>query len=142
MSEKINLKTDFSFSAAHRIVGYSGKCNNLHGHTWKVEIEVEGNKKQLDVTGILWDFTNASAIKRLFDHKTILKKCDENMALIQSIDYVSTIHDEDGIYLMRENPTAENLCFEILAHCKTSNPNLKYKVRVWESANSYAEVKK
>ena len=136
MVQKIKLRTSFEFDAAHRLVGYDGKCTNLHGHIWRVEIEIEGNKDQLDCNGILWDFTNVKALKDLFDHKTILKNCDENATIML------TLADErNELYLMNENPTAENLCYEILAHLKTSNPDLKYRVVVWESPKSSCEVK-
>jgi 6-pyruvoyltetrahydropterin/6-carboxytetrahydropterin synthase len=42
------------FSSAHFLNGYSGKCESLHGHNWKVELEVEGDK--LDSVGMLIDF--------------------------------------------------------------------------------------
>lgn len=79
MIDKIKLKTSFDFDAAHRLVGYLGKCLNLHGHIWHVDIEIEGDKSQLDDVGILWDFTNVKTLKDMFDHKTILKNCDKNV---------------------------------------------------------------
>ena len=36
----MKLKTSFDFDAAHRLVGYKGKCSNLHGHIWRVELEI------------------------------------------------------------------------------------------------------
>lgn len=128
----MKLKTSFDFDAAHRLVGYEGKCSNLHGHIWHVDIEIVGDKSQLDCNGILWDFTNVKLIKDLFDHKMILNKYDE---LVDIDNY-----NEAAIYLMDCNPTAENLCYEILKHLQTSNPDLKYKVIVWESPKSSCEI--
>ena len=139
MINKIKLKTSFDFDAAHRLVGYDGKCLNLHGHRWFVNIEIEGNRKQLDKVGILWDFTNKKMLKNLFDHKTILKNCDENKDLILAVRNCG-YGIEDSIYLMKENPTAENICFEILTLLQASNLQLKYKVVVWESPKSSCEV--
>jgi 6-pyruvoyltetrahydropterin/6-carboxytetrahydropterin synthase len=48
------LKVKGGFSAAHRLVGSGGKCESLHGHNFKVELEVEG--RQLDDTGMVVDF--------------------------------------------------------------------------------------
>lgn len=42
------------FSAAHQLKGHHGKCEELHGHNWKVEVEVQG--EQLDNIGLLIDF--------------------------------------------------------------------------------------
>ena len=137
MIPKIKLRTSFEFDAAHRLVGYDGKCSNLHGHIWHVDIDVEGKKNQLDCNGILWDFTNVKLLKDLFDHKTILKDGHGNDEIMTVIEEIC---GADALYLMDKNPTAENLCYEIIAHLKTSNPDLKYKVIVWESPKSSCEV--
>ena len=44
-----------SFAAAHRLVGSGGRCENLHGHNWKVEVTVETDT--LDEAGMGLDFT-------------------------------------------------------------------------------------
>ncbi|HDT14846.1 MAG TPA: 6-carboxytetrahydropterin synthase QueD [Firmicutes bacterium] len=43
-----------SFSAAHQIEGYKGKCEKLHGHNWSVEITV--SSQRLDKKGMVFDF--------------------------------------------------------------------------------------
>ena len=48
------LKVKSGFAAAHRLFGSGGKCESLHGHNFKVELEVEGAR--LDDTGMLVDF--------------------------------------------------------------------------------------
>jgi len=48
------LKIIDYFSAAHQLNGYQGKCEELHGHNWKVEVDVKG--EQLDDVGLLIDF--------------------------------------------------------------------------------------
>ena len=54
------------FSSAHQLVGYEGKCEELHGHNWKVEIELEGT--ELDNVGMLMDFKIAkSMLKEILD---------------------------------------------------------------------------
>jgi len=131
----MKLKTNFTFDAAHRLVGYEGKCSNLHGHMWIVEMEIEGEK--LDKVGMLWDFTNAKNLKELFDHKTILKICKENVDLVYAI---TKSCGSNALYMMRENPTAENLAKHILDYCKKDFPDLNFKIKVYESPKSCAEV--
>ncbi len=132
----MKIKTKFDFDSAHRLVGYDGKCSNLHGHMWVVEIEVEGDK--LDEVGILWDFTNAKSLAKLFDHKTILKICKENQDLVYTITKTC---GSEALYMMKENPTAEHLAELMLTYCKENFPDLKFKIKVWESPKSSAEVK-
>ncbi len=61
------------FDAAHFLRGYPGKCANIHGHRWKVEISLAG--AQLDETGILIDFMDVKSLLKevldFFDHKMI-----------------------------------------------------------------------
>ena len=48
------LMVDAGFAAAHALRGYQGKCENLHGHNYKVQLTVQGN--ELDQTGMVFDF--------------------------------------------------------------------------------------
>ena len=83
------LKVEGAFEAAHRIVGYPGKCNRLHGHNWRVEIELIGS--ELDELGMLVDFGEAK--KYLSE---VLNTLDHNY-----INDLPSFSDK--------NPTAENL---------------------------------
>lgn len=131
----MKLKTEFDFDAAHRLVGYNGKCSRLHGHTWKVEVEIFGDIT--DSIGMMFDFTSVKKIRDLFDHKTILKECIENEELMNTI---SKVCGADGLYLMSENPTAENLANEICIILKQMDALLHYRVTIWESPQSSCEV--
>lgn len=55
-----HLKTSATFDSAHFLSGYQGKCANLHGHTWRIDVEIaseqlewEGEKR-----GMLLDFND------------------------------------------------------------------------------------
>ena len=131
------LRKEFEFDAAHRLVGHKGACKNLHGHTWRVEIEMEINK--LDEVGMTWDFGNAKTIKNMLDHKTILKKCKENENLIKTIEETCGI---DSVVVMKGNPTAENLSTEIRDLILKQSDNIKsLKIIIWESGTSSMEAK-
>ncbi len=47
------VKVESHFSAAHHLLNYNGKCENPHGHNWKVEVYAQG--EELDESGILID---------------------------------------------------------------------------------------
>ena len=53
------LRVEGAFEAAHRVVGYPGKCDRLHGHNWVVEAAVCGT--ELDDLGMMIDFKTAKA---------------------------------------------------------------------------------
>lgn len=112
------------FSAAHQLHGYPGHCGKLHGHTWKVRVEIE--TKQIDKIGISMDF---KVLKQKTE--TILNRLDHN-----NINEISPFD--------LQNPTAENLSRYIFEELqKTLPPHIRMsQVIVWESENyavSYLE---
>jgi len=56
------LSINDGFAAAHRLVGSGGKCESLHGHNFRVTLEVIGDR--LDETGMLMDFGDLKKILR------------------------------------------------------------------------------
>ena len=116
---EILIKGDFS--SAHNLRGYKGKCEELHGHSWRIEARFE--KDFLDDIGISVDFTLLKA-----KLKTILKKLDHTY--LNKIDIFKI-----------ENPSAENIAKFIYKKLKGSikEKALSLKsVSVWESENSCA----
>jgi len=116
------VSRDEEFSAAHALRGYKGKCENLHGHNWKVEVYVRGER--LDEIGMLVDFRELKAATRRvmnhLDHRNLneLKPFDNEM-----------------------NPSSEHLAGFILHEvaAQINNERVKvYKVRVWETPSTSA----
>ena len=56
------VSVDESFSAGHALRGYKGKCENVHGHNYKVRVTLEG--PELDSIGLLYDFTHLKRVIR------------------------------------------------------------------------------
>ena len=112
------LRVKAHFDAAHRLENYEGKCSQIHGHRWEVEVFVKG--AQLNDTGLLVDF---SVLKSQLDK--IVETLDQS--------YLNEIK-EIG------NPTAENLSRYIYRNFKELPISVKLeKVRVWESPESWSE---
>jgi 6-pyruvoyltetrahydropterin/6-carboxytetrahydropterin synthase len=65
------VSVEETFAAGHALRGYKGKCENLHGHNYRVRVTLEGAK--LDSTGLLYDFVHLKqviqGIIRSLDHK-------------------------------------------------------------------------
>jgi len=65
------LKVETDFAAAHRLTMVGEKCENLHGHNWKIEVIVAG--ENLDEGGVLIDFgiikQHVRAVMETLDHK-------------------------------------------------------------------------
>ena len=65
------VSVDETFAAAHNLRNYKGKCENLHGHNYKLRVTLAGEK--LDSTGLLYDFVHLKqaiqSVIRSLDHK-------------------------------------------------------------------------
>ncbi len=74
------LKTEQSFDSAHFLAGYNGKCGNLHGHRWRVEVEVMTEKLETEpqLRGMHVDFSTLKAdLKKeteALDHALIVEE--------------------------------------------------------------------
>lgn len=116
------LTVEGNFSSAHQLRGYRGKCENLHGHNWKVVLSVRG--EELDGTGLLIDFTELKAMLRgitdELDHRNI----------------------NDLPYFAECNPSSENIARYIAERFRAALTAGGYSkigmdsVTVWESDTS------
>lgn len=116
------LTIEEQFSSAHQLRGYRGKCENLHGHNWKVVLSVKGEK--LDEIGLLIDFG---------DLKVLLKK------IISKLDHTNL---NDIPYFSKHNPSSEHIAKYIAEQfiADLAEKNLIHisldSVTVWESATA------
>ncbi|MBU0467553.1 MAG: 6-carboxytetrahydropterin synthase QueD [Candidatus Omnitrophica bacterium] len=111
------LKIKGEFSSAHLLREYDGKCKNLHGHNWKVEIEVF--KEELDAIGMVADFG------------LLKSKMNE---ILDIVDH-QCLNDLD--HFKKVNPTSENIAKYIYAqYSKVIDPIKVKSVSVWESDSS------
>ncbi|MCL2760720.1 MAG: 6-carboxytetrahydropterin synthase QueD [Desulfuromonadales bacterium] len=110
------LKVISSFAAAHNLNHYQGECENLHGHNWKVEVQVIA--KDLDKAGLCIDFktlkTETNNILNALDHK-----------------YLNELQVFSGL-----SPSSENIAKHIHKELskKLNNENIRVDIiTVWES---------
>ena len=105
------------FCASHILHGHEGKCKNLHGHTWKVEVIIASEK--LDQVGRVVDFS-------------VVKK--QLYSFLETLDHV---HLNDLPAFQGINPSTENLAKHIFDGFSKACPTLLVqRVTVWESENS------
>lgn len=94
------------FCAAHRLPDHPGKCKNLHGHNFNVEITVTGGVNPM--TGMIVDFADLKDIieeevVRRLDHALIVHETD--------VELIRMATDEAWkLVVMQGFPTVENLC--------------------------------
>jgi 6-pyruvoyltetrahydropterin/6-carboxytetrahydropterin synthase len=122
MSGMFEVMIERNFSSAHQLRGYKGKCENLHGHNYKIEIFARG--RELDHIGLLVDFgelkSAADDIVQYLDHRNI---------------------NELPPFDAELNPSAENLARYILERVAAQVGDERvqvYKVRCYETPTSVA----
>lgn len=113
----VTVSQEFEFHAAHLLEWHSGKCKNLHGHSYRVQVDVQG---ALDQRGIVIDFDELSEVL----WREILEPLDHSL-----------LNDH------LDNPTAERLGIYILRKADALNLKLS-EVRVWETSKSLAVVRR
>ena len=106
------IETEFAFAAAHRLPRYNGKCFNLHGHNYKLQVVLRGEPDSY--SGIFVDFGDVE--KAVQEH--VLSKCDH-----------ANLND------FIENPTAENIATWMWSRLEGKLPGLA-EVRLWEIPTS------
>ncbi len=111
------LMVEDTFDAAHALRNYEGPCENLHGHTWKVQVFLKGDR--LNDLGMMEDF------------KSIKK---ELAAIVSGLDH-KLLNDLEPFSV--KNPTSENIA-EYLYRSLKKEMKLVEKVIVWESPTTYA----
>jgi 6-pyruvoyltetrahydropterin/6-carboxytetrahydropterin synthase len=117
------IKVQSHFSSAHNLKGYKGKCEELHGHNWRVEIVVIS--EDLDDTGMVMDF---KALKDL---------------LRETLGGLDHKYLNDVSYFKDVNPTSENIAKYIYEDILRKKPDLKLaEVTVYETDTSSATYSK
>ena len=120
------------FCYGHRLLDYEGKCRHLHGHNGRAVVVLEGSR--LDDQGMLVDFSKIKNslggwIAQHLDHRMILCQDDPVVAGLLS--------QNEAIYVMPVNPTAENIAQLIFQYAKSQDFPVK-EVTLWETADSCA----
>jgi 6-pyruvoyltetrahydropterin/6-carboxytetrahydropterin synthase len=116
------VSVEQSFAAGHALRNYKGKCENVHGHNYRVRVTVAG--EQLDAAGLLVDFLE---IKRMMG------------SAIEYLDhrFINDLAPFDAI-----NPSAENIAKyfydRLSTELKNQVPVRIAEIRVWETDTSSA----
>lgn len=126
----------FEFEAGHRLMHHKGKCKNLHGHNYKVEVKVIGDYFLVNESGMLIDFGDLKNIVKPildnWDHAMIINSHDSEL-----INFLT--QEKYNIVTFPGEPTAENMARYLWEkiHPKL-DPRATLKIRIWETSTSYA----
>ncbi|MCK9329685.1 MAG: 6-carboxytetrahydropterin synthase QueD [Candidatus Cloacimonetes bacterium] len=125
---KINVTS--SFPGAHKLNHYPGACKNLHGHNWKVRVQLKTSK--IDKLGMAIDFgivkEHLNKLMNKFDHQ-----------YLNDLEWFKSSHNSDDIDVRFTNPTSENIARVIFEEMQKSFKDEDItinEVEIWESDNS------
>ena len=122
------LRVSSYFSGAHSLREYKGKCEALHGHNWKVEIEVASPR--LNASGLVIDF---GELKKAL--KEVLAELDHKY--LNELEFFSPREENGG----GNNPTSELIAYYIFMRMKEKVSPAACRISqvcVWETSASCA----
>ena len=118
----VSVTKSFGFEAAHYLPNYDGACNRLHGHSYKLQVTVEGAVDE--ASGMIIDF---NLLKAVVKEKVVDK------------------YDHQYLNEFFCNPTAENMVQHIFReldyHFNKMGLTLN-SVKLWETESSFAECRR
>lgn len=123
---------EIDFCYGHRLLRYAGKCRNLHGHNGRLLITFE--TASVDELGMVLDFTDIKRVVQTWiddnlDHRMILHRDDPAVPMLLNLG--------EPLYLMDENPTAENIARLIFDYVKAQGLPV-VEARLWETPRCVA----
>lgn len=134
----ITITRRLTFCAGHRVYMHESKCKHMHGHNYVAMLTCSA--PELDAIGRVIDFSVIKAyvgtwLDTMWDHAFIV--CAQDLEVLEALVKLNHKH-----YVMQDNPTAENMCKELMRNAQTLLPKdiTIEKVGIWETENCYAEV--
>lgn len=151
----MNLTTavtkEITFDCAHMLSGHRGKCANLHGHTYKVQVAIVGVPKHDKGSdcGMVLDFGDLKEVLQdhivnVYDHAVIFSaEPFRNEAEEELLDWAR--RNKMRYHIMNGRTTSETMAYEMQLEISNalryvSIPFDHVSVRVWETPTSFAEV--
>ncbi|MFA5618896.1 MAG: 6-carboxytetrahydropterin synthase [Weeksellaceae bacterium] len=141
---KIRVTKIFAFEAAHALHGYDGKCRNIHGHSYKLEVTILGTPimdNKHPKSGMVIDFGDIKKIVNeeiidKFDHAVLLNRNSPHKALGENL-----AAEGHKIILTDYQPSCENMVLDMVTLIKSHLDKAieLASVKLYETETSFAE---
>lgn len=141
---KIRITKQFTFETAHALYNYDGKCRNIHGHSYKLDVTVIGEPIE-DTNnvkcGMVIDFGDLKHIVKkevvdVWDHAIILNKKTPHISLAEQLK--ATGHN---VVLVNYQPTSEKMIQDFAERISTKLPDGMhlFSLKLRETETAFAE---
>ena len=144
MGNNIRITKQFSFETGHALYGYDGKCKNVHGHSYRLDVTVIGTPISDNTNvkyGMVIDFGDLKKIVKdeivdVFDHATVFNKNTPHVELAKELS-----DRGHNVLLVDYQPTSEMMVIDFAEKIKKRLPNnIKlHSLKLQETATSHAE---
>ncbi|WP_282134968.1 6-pyruvoyl trahydropterin synthase family protein [Seonamhaeicola maritimus] len=144
MGNNIRITKQFSFETGHALYGYDGKCKNVHGHSYRLDVTVIGRPitdKSNVKYGMVIDFGDLKKIVEeeivdVFDHATVFNKNTPHIELAKELE-----DRGHNVLLVDYQPTSEMMVIDFSKKIRPRLPkNIKlHSLKLQETATSFAE---
>lgn len=142
----MKVTKEVTFDAAHMLSNYIGKCHNLHGHTYKLQVTLEGSlNEEGNEQDMVMDFNTIKGylevVKNLFDHAIIFSDEEHrSSAEAELFDWAEKY--EMNFVTVEGKSTSENIASHIKGILDNLLDMMHYtvSVKLWETPTSFAEV--
>ena len=140
----IRITKQFSFETGHALYGYDGKCRNVHGHSYKLDVTVIGTPIDDNTNvkyGMVIDFGDLKKIVKeeivqVFDHATVFNKNTPHVELANEL--ATRGHN---VLLVDYQPTSEMMIIDFAEKIQKRLPSTikLHSLKLRETASSFAE---
>jgi len=144
MGSHIRITKQFSFETGHALYGYDGKCKNVHGHSYKLNVTVIGkpiSDKNHVKFGMVIDFSDLKKIVKeeivnVFDHATVFNKNTPHVELAKELE-----NRGHNVLLVDYQPTSEMMVIDFSRKIKKRLPThiTLHSLKLQETDSSFAE---
>jgi 6-pyruvoyltetrahydropterin/6-carboxytetrahydropterin synthase len=153
VKQNISISKEFSWSMAHMLANHSGKCKNIHGHTYVMQVELERTEGgTIDAPGK----TDHGMVMEFYDVKKIISDLivePLDHAFLYWVKSTDSLEHEIAELLRKHDrklveinyrPTAENLASDFMQKindCLNKHPVKVIELILWESPTSFARIR-
>ena len=141
---KIRITKQFTFETAHALYGYDGKCKNIHGHSYKLDVTVIGepiSDTNHVKCGMVIDFGDLKQIVKkevvdVWDHAIILNKNTPHIELAKQLEASG-----NNVVLVNYQPTSEKMIEDFAQRISTQLPEgmQLFSLKLRETETAFAE---
>lgn len=137
--DKVRITRKFNMEMAHALYAYDGKCANIHGHSYNMEVTLIGRPledEQSPKLGMLMDF---SLLKKIV-HEAVVNNFDHALVLNEKHEFLEYIEKANKVLKVPYQPSCENLLLDFVKRIQKQLPlpHVLHSVILSETASSYA----